>query len=157
MRGVRKAPIVRYGGEPLSSAHKASLESEHSASSRRCQRFDQARQCVHVVPQGRQGRQGSPLTVSAGPLQGVVKSYDPVSGVGTIICDTDLNDYEFTRSALVGSVFRSLRQGQRVVFDLDGGSLAVRLRMGSEADMGTPGFEQPHPDNVQHPQGGTEG
>ena len=95
--------------------------------------------------------------MSAGPLQGVVKSYDPVSGVGTIICDTDLNDYECTRSALVGSVVRSLRQGQRVVFDLDGGSLAVRLRMGSEADMGTPGFEQPHPDNVQHPQGGTEG
>jgi len=95
--------------------------------------------------------------VSAGPLQGVVKSYDPVSGVGTIICDTDLNDYEFTRSALVGSVFRSLRQGQRVVFDLDGGSLAIRLRTGSEADMGTPGYAQPHPDNVQHPQGGTEG
>lgn len=85
-----------------------------------------------------------------------MKSYDPVSGVGTIICDTDLNDYEFTRSALVGSVFRSLRQGQRVVFDLEG-PLAVRLRMGSEADMGTPGYEQPHPDNVQHPQGGTEG
>lgn len=112
---------------------------------------------MHVVPQGRQGRQGSSLTVSAGPLQGVVKSYDPVSGVGTIICDTDLNDYEFTRSALEGSVFRSLRQGQRVVFDLDDGSLAIRLRMGSEADMGTPGFEQPHSDNVQHPQGGTEG
>jgi hypothetical protein len=84
--------------------------------------------------------------VSAGPLQGVVKSYDPV-----------LNDYEFTRSALVGSVFRSLRQGQRVVFDLDGGSLAIRLRMGSEADMGTPGFEQPNAGNVQHPQGGTDG
>lgn len=95
--------------------------------------------------------------MSAGPLQGVVKSYDPVSGVGTIICDTDLNDYEFTRSALEGSVFRSLRQGQRVVFDLDGGSLAIRLRMGSEADMGTPGFDQPHSGNVQHPQGGTEG
>ncbi|CAB4336795.1 unannotated protein [freshwater metagenome] len=92
--------------------------------------------------------------MSAGPLQGVVKSYDPVSGVGTIICDTDLNDYEFTRSALEGSIFRSLRQGQRVVFDLDGGSLATRLRMGSEADMGTPGFEPAHPGNTQHPQGG---
>ncbi|MEX1217942.1 MAG: hypothetical protein WEA11_05425 [Acidimicrobiales bacterium] len=95
--------------------------------------------------------------MSAGPLQGVVKSYDPVSGVGTLICDTDLIDYEFTRSALVGSVFRTLRQGQRVVFDLDGGSLALRLRMGSESDMGTPGYEQPNADNVQHPQGGTAG
>ena len=95
--------------------------------------------------------------MTAGPLQGVVKSFDPVSGVGTIICDTDLNDYEFTGSALEGSVFRTLRQGQRVVFDLDGGSLAIRLRTGSEADMGTPGFEQPHAGNAQHPQGGTEG
>lgn len=94
--------------------------------------------------------------MSAGPLQGVVKSFDPVSGVGTIICDTDLNDYEFTGAALEGSVFRTLRQGQRVVFDLDGSS-ATRLRIGSEADMGTPGYAQPHPENVQHPQGGTEG
>ena len=94
--------------------------------------------------------------MTAGPLQGVVKSFDPVSGVGTIICDTDLNDYEVTGSALEGSVFRTLRQGQRVVFDLDG-ALATRLRIGSEADMGTPGYEQPHPGNVQHPQGGTEG
>ena len=94
--------------------------------------------------------------MSTGALQGVIKSYDPVSGVGTLICDTDLNDYEFTKAALAGSVFRSLRQGQRVVFDLDGG-LATRLRMGSEADMGTPGFPQAHPDSVQHPQGGSEG
>jgi len=92
--------------------------------------------------------------VATPALQGVVKSYDPASGVGTIICDTDLNDYEFTRAALAGSVFRMLRQGQRVVFDLDGG-LAIRLRMGSEPDMGTPGFPQPNPTSAQHPQGGT--
>jgi hypothetical protein len=33
-----------------------------------------------------------------------------------------------------------LRQGQRVVFDLDDVGLATRLRLGSEVDMGTRGF-----------------
>jgi len=33
-----------------------------------------------------------------------------------------------------------LRQGQRVVFDLDAAGLATRLRLGSEVDMGTRGF-----------------
>jgi hypothetical protein len=33
-----------------------------------------------------------------------------------------------------------LRQGQRVVFDLDGDGRATRLRLGSEVDMGTREF-----------------
>jgi CspA family cold shock protein len=33
-----------------------------------------------------------------------------------------------------------LRQGQRVNFDLDGQGRASMLRIGSEVDMGTPGF-----------------
>ena len=89
-------------------------------------------------------------------LQGVVKSYDPATGLGTIISDTDLGEYELATDALVGSVFRMLRQGQRVVFDLDGG-LATHVRTGSEVDMGTPGFPAAHPDSAVHPQGGTEG
>jgi CspA family cold shock protein len=36
-------------------------------------------------------------------------------------------------------VFRMLRQGQRVVFVLDGSGRATRLSLGSESDMGTPG------------------
>ena len=31
-----------------------------------------------------------------------------------------------------------LRQGQRVIFDLDSEGRAMRLRLGSEVDMGTP-------------------
>jgi hypothetical protein len=89
-------------------------------------------------------------------LQGVIRSYDPVTGDGTVLCDTDLRDYELTRDALGDSIFRMLRQGQRVVFDLDEWGMATRLRMGSEADMGTPGFPLEHPDDVQHPQGGTD-
>ena len=87
-------------------------------------------------------------------LQGVVRSYDPVSGSGVLVCDADLRDYEFTAEALRTSVFRNLRQGQRIVFDVEG-DLAVRLRLGSEVDMGTPGFEQPNSGSVQHPQGGS--
>ncbi len=74
--------------------------------------------------------------------QGVVKSYDPNTQQGTIMCDSDLLDYELAPSALVGSIFRMLRQGQRVVFNLDADGLASKIRMGSEVDMGTPGFSK---------------
>jgi hypothetical protein len=93
--------------------------------------------------------------VGASSLQGVVKSYDPISGDGTVLTDTTLTEYELSRDALADSVFRMLRQGQRVVFDLDDQDFAVQIRIGSEADMGTPGFPQPHEGSSQHPQGGT--
>jgi cold shock CspA family protein len=73
-------------------------------------------------------------------VQGVIKAYDPGSGDGVVICDSDLHDYDLAIGALHGSVFRMLRQGQRVVFDLDAAGLATRLRLGSEVDMGTRGF-----------------
>jgi CspA family cold shock protein len=75
-------------------------------------------------------------------MQGVVKSYDPGSGVGVVMCDTDLAEYELAEGALAGSIFRTLRQGQRVVFDLDEHDLAAAIRIGSEVDMGTPGFSE---------------
>lgn len=73
-------------------------------------------------------------------MQGVISSYDPGSGDGVVLCDTDFREYELAPDALLGSVFRMLRQGQRVIFDLDVSNLATRLRLGSEVDMGTPGF-----------------
>ena len=72
-------------------------------------------------------------------MQGVVKAYDPVSRTGVVMCDTDLADYELSANALEGSVLRMLRQGQRVVFDLDESGNATALRLGSEVDMRTPG------------------
>jgi cold shock CspA family protein len=72
-------------------------------------------------------------------MQGVVKAYDPETGIGVVMCDTDLADYDLADDALAHSVFRMLRPGQRVVFDLDGSHRATRLRLGSEIDMGTPG------------------
>ena len=74
-------------------------------------------------------------------MQGVVKAYDPVSATGVVMCDTDLADYDLATDALAGSIFRMLRQGQRVIFDLDDAGQATRLRLGSEVDMGTPGFD----------------
>ena len=73
-------------------------------------------------------------------MQGVIKAYDPATGSGLVMCDTDLNDYELASNALVGSIFRMVRQGQRVVFDLDDAGRATRLSLGSEVDMGTPGY-----------------
>ena len=76
-------------------------------------------------------------------MQGVIKSYDPGSGDGVILCDSDFREYDLAPGALVGSPFRMLRQGQRVVFRLDDGGLATGLLVGSEGDMGTPGFPTP--------------
>lgn len=72
-------------------------------------------------------------------MQGVIKSYDPSTGDGVVVRDTDLSEYDLAMDALEGSVFRMLRQGQRVVFDLNDHGQASGLRLGSEVDMGTPG------------------
>ncbi|TRZ80497.1 MAG: cold-shock protein [Actinobacteria bacterium] len=72
-------------------------------------------------------------------MQGVIKAYDPSTGDGVVIRDTDLAEYELSPTALEGSIFRMLRQGQRVLFSLDSSGLATTLRLGSERDMETPG------------------
>jgi CspA family cold shock protein len=72
-------------------------------------------------------------------MQGVIKAYDPVTRDGIVTSDTDITDYDLATDALAGSVFRMLRQGQRVIFDLDDAGSATRLRLGSEVDMQTPG------------------
>lgn len=77
-------------------------------------------------------------------MQGVIKSYDPGSGDGVVVDDRLVDDqnrqleYDLAPDALEGSVFRLLRQGQRVIFELDDESRATRLSLGSEIDMGTP-------------------
>ncbi len=76
-------------------------------------------------------------------MQGVIKSYDPMSGDGSLVRDTDLAEFDLADDALEGSIFRMLRQGQRVVFDLDGTDRATALRLGSEVDLGTPGVPTP--------------
>ena len=87
-------------------------------------------------------------------MQGVIKAYDPITTDGVVTSDTDLRDYELAPDALRHSVFRMLRPGQRVVFEVDERQRAIAVRLGSEIDMGTPGFPNAHPDDPQHPQGG---
>ena len=71
-------------------------------------------------------------------VQGVIKSYDPVTGDGVLVSEADLSEVDLAENALEGSIFRMLRQGQRVQYDLDDWGRAVRLRLGSEVDMTTP-------------------
>ena len=71
-------------------------------------------------------------------MQGVIKSYDPGTGDGIVIRETDLAEFDLAEGALDGSVFRMLRQGQRVLFILDDDQRATSLSLGSEVDMGTP-------------------
>ena len=76
-------------------------------------------------------------------MQGVIKAYDPGTGEGVLVRDTDRSEYDLAPDALVGSIFRMVRQGQRVIFELDGQNRATRLRLGSEVDMGTPAGPPP--------------
>lgn len=77
-------------------------------------------------------------------MQGVIKSYDPGTRLGVVMRDTDRAELDLAPDALEGSIFRMVRQGQRVVFDLDGEGRATRLRLGSEVDMASPD-EPPSP------------
>jgi CspA family cold shock protein len=64
--------------------------------------------------------------------------------VGTLLRDTDLGEFELAANALQGSIFRMVRQGQRVLFELDVNGRATNLRLGSEVDMRTPtGWDAP--------------
>ncbi len=75
-------------------------------------------------------------------MQGVVKSYDPVTRQGVLLRDNpERTEYDLADDALHGSIFRMLRQGQRVVFGVNDQGLATKLALGSELDMGTPGFD----------------
>jgi cold shock CspA family protein len=71
-------------------------------------------------------------------MQGTIKMYDPATREGIIVRDTDRAEIVLAADALQGSIFRMLRQGQRVVFDLDGDGFATKVRAGSEPDLGLP-------------------
>jgi cold shock CspA family protein len=71
-------------------------------------------------------------------MQGVVKVYDPLTREGLVVSDTDRAEYVFAQNALEGSLFRVLRQGQRIVFNLDDDGFATTVRTGAEPDMGLP-------------------
>ena len=50
--------------------------------------------------------------------QGVVKSYDPNSCNGIVVLDTDKSEVYLQPGSLKDSIFRTLRQGQRINFEV---------------------------------------
>jgi cold shock CspA family protein len=67
--------------------------------------------------------------------QGVVKTYDPVTGAGIVVRDADRSEVYLRPGSLKGSVFRTLRQGQRILFDTvdeDGNSFVSSVRLGQD-------------------------
>ena len=68
-------------------------------------------------------------------MQGVVKIYDPQTGAGVVVRDDDRSEVFLRPGSLEGSVFRLLRQGQRINFDVEeagGRPYAHTVRMGSD-------------------------
>jgi len=94
----------------------------------------QASARLHLLPEGRQGAEA--LTPRL--MQGVVRTYDPQTGEGIVVRDSDRAELVLAPGALDGSLFRMLRQGQRVNFAVDGDGRVTRVRIGSEPDMGLP-------------------
>jgi cold shock CspA family protein len=74
-------------------------------------------------------------------MQGTVKMYDPATHEGIVVLDADRSELVLARTALNGSLFRLLRQGQRIVFDLDADGRATHVRTGAEIDLGIPTAE----------------
>lgn len=67
--------------------------------------------------------------------QGVVKTYDPVTGVGIVVRDTDRAEIFLRPGSLAGSVLRTLRQGQRILFETDeeeGRLVVTKVRLGQD-------------------------
>jgi cold shock CspA family protein len=71
----------------------------------------------------------------------VVRIYDPQTGEGLVVRDSDRAELVLAPDALAGSLFRMLRQGQRVNFELDGEGRVTRVRIGAEPDLGLPTAE----------------
>lgn len=68
-------------------------------------------------------------------LQGVVKAYDPTTGAGVVVRDDDRSEVYVGPGSLAGSIFRTLRQGQRIVFEVterDGRPFVTAIGVGSE-------------------------
>ena len=94
------------------------------------------------LPAVRPGRESGAATSGTTPgrvhcksMQGVVKIYDPNTGAGVVVLDGDRSEVYLRAGSLAGSVFRLLRQGQRIVFEIEkaeGRRFAHSVRLGSD-------------------------
>ncbi|CAN5655697.1 hypothetical protein BH18ACT15_BH18ACT15_05310 [soil metagenome] len=65
--------------------------------------------------------------------QATVKSYDAADRSGFLVADDGMTEYEVDAEAMASGMFRFLRPGQRVTFDLaevDGKPVPRNLRIG---------------------------
>jgi cold shock CspA family protein len=68
-------------------------------------------------------------------LGGVVKTYDPVTGAGIVVLDEDKSEVYLRPGSLKGSILRTLRQGQHLLFETDeenGRRFVHTVRMGQD-------------------------
>lgn len=67
-------------------------------------------------------------------MQGTVKSYDPSSRQGALLDDSG-TEIPLAPDALDESIFRTLREGQRVIYEttqVNGVEAATKLRLGQD-------------------------
>lgn len=67
--------------------------------------------------------------------QGVVKTYDPITGYGVVVPDEGGDEVYLRPGSLKGSIFRFVRQGQRVIYDItaeDDRNYAANIRVGQD-------------------------
>jgi cold shock CspA family protein len=65
--------------------------------------------------------------------QATVKTYDSLTKTGTLVADDGVTEYRVDPQAVESGMFRFLRPGQRVTFELEekeDGSVARNLRIG---------------------------
>ena len=79
LRRLRQGPVLRALHFALAPPEQAPLEPEHPACSRRCCGHPQAPECVHLVPQG---RQGDPPGISASRVR---RAFSPAEGARFVV------------------------------------------------------------------------
>lgn len=62
--------------------------------------------------------------------QATVKSYDSLTETGILVADDGETLFEVDKDSLTGGMFRFLRPGQRVTFDMYDGTRVRNLRIG---------------------------
>jgi cold shock CspA family protein len=60
--------------------------------------------------------------------QATVKSYDSITKTGALVSDDGKREFAITPEAMEGSMFRFLRPGQRVTFDVVGEDDEEKIR-----------------------------
>ncbi|RZP24945.1 MAG: cold-shock protein [Candidatus Actinomarinales bacterium] len=67
--------------------------------------------------------------------QGIIKSYDPNTGVGIVLDEETREDLVLNSDSLNGSIFITLRQGQRVNYtkiESEGEVKIIKIKIGQD-------------------------